>query len=104
MDKPRSIPRAGLLFFILEIYHLLLADRQIDHSCDLDGTRISKLVGKTTTYYVNGANGATEIVTSDAIADTQRINVWGNSAGGALPDGQGSAVGGDLLGHLKDCI
>jgi uncharacterized protein RhaS with RHS repeats len=59
--------------------------QKIEYAYDAQGACISKRVGSTPTYYVNGADGKTESVTNEGVSVLYRYNIWGN----------------DLIGHVR---
>ncbi|MGD0339410.1 MAG: YCF48-related protein [Bacteroidota bacterium] len=81
-------PNNNLKFIIYDCNNMPLVEykgsQKIEYTYDAQGNRISKLVNTTKTYYVIGADGKIEMVSSEPNI-IQRINLWGA----------------DILGHIK---
>ncbi len=76
-----SDPNAGINFVIYDCNNMPLAEykgnTRYDYVYDANGTRISKTVGKNTTYYTQGVSGNAEMETIVGASTTSRYYIWG---------------------------
>ncbi len=76
-----SDPNAGINFVIYDYNNMPLAEykgnTRYDYTYDANGTRISKTVGKNTTYYTHGVSGNAEMETIVGASTTSRYYIWG---------------------------
>ncbi len=77
-----SDPNAGINFAIYDCNNMPLAEykgnTRYDYTYDANGTRISKTIGKNTTYYTHGVSGNAEMETIIGTSSTtSRYYIWG---------------------------